>query len=60
MLNLLFEDENGNRFFIQTDRIDSMDEVLIILEEKFPEGIEVALIDVVDDDTAEAMGYDTF
>lgn len=57
MFNFLFEDEDGNRFFVQADR---MDEVVVILEENFPEGIEVALIDVVDDDTAEAMGYDTF
>ena len=57
MFNFLLEDEDGNRFFVQADR---MDEVVAILEENFPEGIEVALIDVVDDDTAEAMGYDTF
>lgn len=57
MFNFLLEDEDGNRFFVQADR---MDEVVVILEETFPEGIEVALIDVVDDDTAEAMGYDTF
>lgn len=57
MFNFLLEDEDGNRFFVQADR---MDEVVAILEEKFPEGIEAALIDIVDDDTAEAMGYDTF
>lgn len=57
MFNFLLEDGDGNRFFVQADR---MDEVVAILEENFPEGIEVALIDVVDDNTAEAMGYDTF
>lgn len=57
MFNFLLEDEDGNRFFVQADR---MDEVVAILEEEFPKGIEAALIDVVDDDTAEAMGYDTF
>lgn len=57
MFNFLLEDENGNRFFVQADR---MDEVVVTLEENFPDGIECSLIGVYNDDEAEAMGYDTF
>jgi len=63
MKNFLLEvtggnyDNIGELFFVQAER---MDEVGMVLDENFPDGIEVKLIDVVDDDAAEAMGYDTF
>lgn len=57
MFNFLLEDENGNRFFVQADR---MDEVVVILEETFPNGIECSLMGVYDDDEADRLGYDTY
>jgi hypothetical protein len=58
MKNFLFEDlENGGYFFVQCDNELECEEILLINEIN-PD--EVALIDVVDDAVAEAMGYDTY
>lgn len=63
MKNFLFEvtggnyDNIGELFFVQAERFD---EVGAILDENFPDGIEVKLIDVMDDDDADRLGYDTF
>ena len=58
MLNFLFEDlENGGYFFVQCDNELECEEILLA-NEFDPD--QVVMLDVVDDDMAEAMGYDTY
>lgn len=63
MKNFLFEvtggnyDNEGERFFVQCERFD---EAAVVLDEYFPDGIEVKFVGAFDDEEAEAMGYDTF
>jgi hypothetical protein len=58
MKNFLFEDLNsGERFFVQCDNELECEEILLTNE---IDPNEVVLLDVVDDDVAEIMGYDTY
>lgn len=58
MNNFLFEDlENGGYFFVQCDTELDCEEILLA-NEIDPD--QVILLDVVDDKTAEIMGYDTY
>lgn len=58
MKNFLFEDLNsGERFFVQCDNELECEEILLANE---IDPNEVILLDVVDDDVAEIMGYDTY
>jgi hypothetical protein len=58
MKNFLFEDLNsGERFFVQCDNELECEEILLANE---IDPNEVVLLDVVDDDVAEIMGYDTY
>ena len=58
MKNFLFDDlENGGYFFVQCDNELECEDILLANEFDLD---EVVLLDVVDDDVAEAMGYDTY
>ena len=58
MNNFLFEDlENGGYFFVQCEDESEIDEIL--LNNGF-DLEQVDLLDVVDDETAEIYGYDTY
>lgn len=58
MLNYLCEDlENGGYFFVQCEDETQVDEIL--LENGFDLN-EVDILDVMDDETAEILGYDTY
>lgn len=58
MKNFLFEDlASGERFFVQCDNELECEEILLANE---IDPNEVVLLDVVDDDVAEIMGYDTY
>lgn len=58
MNNYLCEDlENGGYFFVACDTADEVEEIL--LENGFNLD-EVDILDVVDDETAEIYGYDTY
>jgi hypothetical protein len=58
MNNYLCEDlENGGYFFVQCDSIEEAEE---ILEENGFDLEQVDFLDVVDDETAEIYGYDTY
>ena len=58
MKNFLFEDlENGGYFFIQCDNELECEEILLA-NEFDPD--QVVLLDVLDDEEAETLGYDTY
>ena len=58
MKNYLCEDlENGGYFFVQCETIEEAEEIL--LDNGFNLE-EVDFLDVVDDETAEIYGYDTY
>ena len=58
MNNYLCEDlENGGDFFVQCETIEEAEE---ILRENGFDLNEVDFLDVVDDETAEVYGYDTY
>lgn len=58
MNNYLCEDlENGGCFFVQCETREEAEEILI--ENGF-DLAEVDFLDVVDDETAEIYGYDTY
>lgn len=58
MMNYLCEDlENGGYFFVQCNSIEEAEAIL--LENDFNLD-EIDFLDVVDDETAEIMGYDTY
>ena len=58
MNNYLCEDlENGGYFFVQCNSIEEAEEIL--LENGFNLD-DVDFLDIVDDETAEIYGYDTY
>ena len=58
MLNYLCEDlENGGYFFVQCADESELDEILLANDFDLN---EVDILDVMDDETAEIYGYDTY
>lgn len=57
LYNFLFEDENGEMFFVQC--ADELKCEPILRENGFDPD-KVVLLDVLDDDEAEMLGYDTY
>lgn len=58
MKNYLCEDlENGGYFFVQCDSMEEAEEIL--LENGFDLD-EIDILDVMDDEDAEILGYDTY